>query len=211
MTSKTKRWLMSLPLVMLPFTVTPMEAGAGEEVGGPCFGFVFTEGGGVVDHGTDCTFAIVGSPLEGPVGTTPIFDSPPFPLPGDLAGHPFDSDGPLIEEFVNLADISMSGFHIEWGFGLDIGIEDIFIDGAFFDTVELLGDPGAFTGVWFNDSSGHTGVHHGESFFLLTSGAFFSPTDTLIVHAELPEPATLATFGFGLAGLGLLARRRRKD
>jgi len=120
MTSKTKRWLMSLPLVMLPFTVTPMEAGAGEEVGGPCFGFVFTEGGGVVDHG-------------------------------------------------------------------------------------------AFTGVWFNDSSGHTGVHHGESFFLLTSGAFFSPTDTLIVHAELPEPATLATFGFGLAGLGLLARRRRKD
>jgi len=209
MTSKTKRWLMGLPLVLLPFSVAPSDAMAGEVINGPCFGTVFfTEGG--LGHFTDCAFAIVGSPVGEPLGTTPIFDEAPFPLPGDLAGHPHDTDGPFIEEFVNLAGNSMGGFHIEWGFGLDLGIDDIFVDDEFFDTVEFLGAPGAFTGVWFSDSDGTNSVHDGESFFLLTSGGFFSPGDTLVVHAEIPEPATLATFGFGLAGLGLLARRRRK-
>jgi len=168
MTSKTQRWLMGLPLVLLPFTVAPSDAMAGEIIEGPtqCFASVsFTKGG--LSGNTNCALAIVDAPGL-PMGTQHIVDSSPFFLPGDLHTGLPGSSGPFLEEFVNDAGVSITGFHVEWGFGLDIGFEDIGVEGEFFDTVELMGDPGAFTGVWFTDASGFTGVHGGESFFLLT-------------------------------------------
>lgn len=39
-------------------------------------------------------------------------------------------------------------------------------------------------------------------------GSFLS-FDLVTTHSQLPEPATLALFGLGIAGLGLMARRRK--
>jgi len=209
MTSKTKRWLMSLPLAVLPFTVAPMEA----EAGLGCFASVnFTEGGLSAD--SSCVFAIVDNPGL-PLGTQHIVDSTPLLLPYDLHTGVSGSSGLYLEEFVNDAGHSMTGLHVEWEVPIDLGIfgvDNFTIVGDFFDTIEILGTPSAATGVWFTDSTGKSSVHTGESFFLVTDAQspFFTPTTTILVHAEIPEPATLATFGFGLAGLGLLARRRRK-
>jgi len=156
--------------------------------------------------------------------------------PKDAAGNEIDQDEMISidKDVTNNTDLPWHDFHITLGTGLgDNFVESNETDFLFFKTdpnppqeksgqFKLLGfdEPNAPDNVWFKVNGPDFGPNSllAANFWLAMNvpDAFFTPagadvqmaTFTVRQHATIPEPATLAMLGFGLAAVGFVRRRR---
>ncbi len=91
------------------------------------------------------------------------------------------------------------------------------VDGCSSDGFSVIGfTAGAITAgnsvdVMLDFSGGTNGYYNADLSFTTDQGAAFAATGTTFTYflvANIPEPATVVTFGMGLAGLGWVRRRR---